>query len=124
MALKDCPECSAKVSDKAPSCPSCGFPVAAQASYSIAPLLVRTTKSRGIYIILGLIAGAMGYHNFYAGHNVSGGVKVGIVLAALILDKFSGSGFGITLFFMGALEIWALIEIIVTKKDATGIPMT
>jgi hypothetical protein len=29
MALIDCPECGAKISDKAPTCPHCGVPVAA-----------------------------------------------------------------------------------------------
>ena len=28
MALIDCPECGAKVSDSAPACPKCGFPIA------------------------------------------------------------------------------------------------
>ncbi|MGB5835340.1 MAG: zinc ribbon domain-containing protein [Thiohalocapsa sp.] len=28
MALIDCPECGANVSDSAPSCPKCGFPIA------------------------------------------------------------------------------------------------
>ncbi len=28
MALIDCPECSAQVSEVAPACPKCGFPVA------------------------------------------------------------------------------------------------
>lgn len=29
MALIDCPECGARVSDAAPACPKCGFPIAA-----------------------------------------------------------------------------------------------
>lgn len=29
MALIDCPECGAKVSESAPACPKCGFPIAA-----------------------------------------------------------------------------------------------
>jgi uncharacterized membrane protein YvbJ len=28
MALIPCPECAHQVSDKAPSCPSCGYPIA------------------------------------------------------------------------------------------------
>jgi hypothetical protein len=30
MALIDCPECGARVSDAAPACPKCGFPIAAR----------------------------------------------------------------------------------------------
>lgn len=32
MALINCPECNAEVSDKAPTCPRCGAPVAAPMS--------------------------------------------------------------------------------------------
>jgi hypothetical protein len=32
-------------------------------------VMVRATKSRGVYIILGLFFGCLGIHNFYAGHN-------------------------------------------------------
>ena len=31
-------------------------------------LLVKATKSTGVYIILGLLLGLAGIHNFYAGH--------------------------------------------------------
>ena len=38
MALINCPECGREVSNAAPACPNCGFPVAAQAqSQSVEP---------------------------------------------------------------------------------------
>jgi hypothetical protein len=36
MALIDCPECGAKVSDSAPACPKCGFPIAANIAKTMA----------------------------------------------------------------------------------------
>jgi hypothetical protein len=30
MALIDCPECEARISDKAAACPHCGYPMAAE----------------------------------------------------------------------------------------------
>ena len=35
MALIDCPDCSTLVSSTAPSCPKCGFPVAAGAAKAV-----------------------------------------------------------------------------------------
>jgi len=32
MALIDCPECGAKISERAPTCPQCGFPIATESS--------------------------------------------------------------------------------------------
>lgn len=32
MALTDCPECEKKISDKAVSCPNCGYPMAEEKS--------------------------------------------------------------------------------------------
>ncbi len=37
MALIDCPECGARVSDVAPACPQCGFPVANQVNADASP---------------------------------------------------------------------------------------
>lgn len=31
MALMKCPECTREISDKAPACPHCGYPIAAAA---------------------------------------------------------------------------------------------
>jgi len=36
MALISCPECSHRVSDKAPACPSCGYPVAGVPRHGVA----------------------------------------------------------------------------------------
>ncbi len=44
MALIDCPECGAKVSDSAPACPKCGFPIAANIAKTGAAAQPEATK--------------------------------------------------------------------------------
>ena len=64
-------------------------------------------KSRVTYVILGLLLGGLGIHNFYSGH-------IGKGIAKIVLTAF-----GITAVISG---IWALIEICTVKADAKGIP--
>lgn len=45
MALIDCPECGGQVSDRAPTCPHCGVPIANAASAS-APAEVASSDAR------------------------------------------------------------------------------
>jgi hypothetical protein len=76
-------------------------------------LVVRATKSRGVYIILGLFFGCLGIHNFYAGHNGRGAAQLitTILLGWLII------GLVIT-------ALWSLIEIIAETQDGDGQRMT
>jgi TM2 domain-containing membrane protein YozV len=129
MALISCPECSTKVSDRAANCPSCGCPIAKPIAASVAPAVasplastptVAVAKSRGIHIILGLIFGGLGFHNFYSGHNIRGGVKIGLFLVTLFLDALTGFQTGFSLVVLVLCTLWSLIEIIVVKDDAAG----
>lgn len=75
--------------------------------------LVKTAKSRGIYIILGLFFGCFGIHNFYAG-------RYGIGLAQFLITAVLGwfvVGFVIT-------ALWAIIEMFTVKVDGAGDPMS
>jgi len=86
--------------------------------------VVTVSRNRGVYIILGLLFGGVGFHNFYAGHTVRGAVKLGIFLMAFAVDaslRFY-TGFAIVAFALFAL--WALIEIIIVKNDACGNAMS
>ncbi len=71
--------------------------------------IVSSSKSRGVYIVLGLLLGCLGVHNFYAGYNGKG-------IAQLL----------ISLTFVGLIvtAFWALIEIITVNTDASGMPMS
>ena len=137
MALIQCPECSTKVSDKAVSCPSCGCPIAAQnkdsLGYPISSLsndtATQTTtlsisKSRGVHIILGLIFGVMGFHNFYSGHNLRGAIKLCILFVTFVLDASTGFRTGFSLVALVVIAFWSIIEVIVVKNDASGKAMT
>jgi TM2 domain-containing membrane protein YozV len=70
---------------------------------------VHASKSRGVFIILGLFFGCLGVHNFYAGYYAKGAIQVAItvVLGWMIV------GLVIT-------ALWALIEIITVTADADG----
>lgn len=128
MALTKCPDCERDVSTEAWACPGCGRPIRAPRAdqeeaddppsdidppnYSV-PLVVRATKSRGVYIILGLFLGCLGIHNFYAGYHGRGAAQliITLVLGWIIV------GLIIT-------GLWALVEIVTVQVDAQGHPMS
>jgi TM2 domain-containing membrane protein YozV len=127
MALISCPECSMQISDKAISCPSCGCPISApnqSAQLATASQVVTLSKSRGTYIILAILFGAFGFHNFYSGHNLSGGIKLVLFLVALVLDASTGFYSAFSLVLLVIFEIWALIEAFTTNTDARGNAMS
>ncbi len=76
-------------------------------------MIARPPKSRVSYILLGFFLGGLGVHNFYAGYSGRG-------VAQLLITLFIG-WLIIPLFF---IWVWVIIEIIVVKTDALGIPMT
>lgn len=121
MAIIKCPECAKSISDKAPSCPACGYPIS-----NITTNNQRTinSKSRGVYIIIGLLFGGLGLHNFYSGHNGRGLIKILLTSVAFMLDfatRFHSAFSAIALIITG---IWALIEIITVNTDSNGNKMS
>jgi TM2 domain-containing membrane protein YozV len=75
-------------------------------------MVVRTVKSRGLFIVLGLFLGCLGIHNFYAGYHGKGAAQliITLVLGWVVV------GFVIT-------GLWALIEVCTVREDAQGNPM-
>ena len=71
---------------------------------------VPSTRSRGTYIVFGLLFGGLGIHNFYAGRNGPG-------LAQLIIMLTLGWFFGIGVFIVG---IWVLAELFAITEDGEG----
>ncbi len=137
MALISCPECNSSVSDQATNCPQCGYPIKTAATVVkneyVSPLtearaeralverairsstehrIVKTSKSRGVYIILGLFFGCLGIHNFYAGYLSRGLVQLLIIL---ILGWFI-IGFIV-------VGMWVIIELFAVTTDAAGDPL-
>ena len=73
------------------------------------PYLFVAKKNRIVYVILAVIFGEIGVHNFYAGF-------VGRGVAQLLITVLS---FG---FLFWISWIWAIIEICVVESDGRGIP--
>lgn len=71
MALTNCPECNKEISDRAGTCPHCGFPIAdnyesTEKYRQPAPTIAfKSTKSRSAAIFLAMILGGIGAHKFY-----------------------------------------------------------
>ena len=137
MALIKCPECSTQVSNKAVSCPSCGCPIAVESEAHLGvpisqisaqtPLPLPTvtiSKSRGVYIILGLLFGGMGFHNFYSGHNLRGAIKIGIFLIAFVIDASTRFYSAFSLVVLVIFVLWSLTEVITVENDASGNAMS
>jgi hypothetical protein len=60
MALIECPECRAQISDKAPTCIKCGAPVAVATSNPAAPIpAVVTTQQTAKKYKLGQVIGSV-----------------------------------------------------------------
>lgn len=81
----------------------------APGGYPYAQAVLRQSKSRTAFIVLGIFLGAFGAHNFYAGYK---GKAIGQLCLTLL-----------TVFYLGIVSwIWAVIEICVVDKDSVGIP--
>lgn len=77
------------------------------------PVIVKTARSRGVYIILGLFFGLLGIHNFYAG-------RYGIGVAQLLITGILG-WFVVGLFITA---IWVIVELFTVKEDGAGDAMS
>ena len=102
---------------------------AAAATPSPAVILTRQSKSRGIYIILGILLGLFGIHNFYAGYYGRGAAQLIITIlfgfSAMSMssqDADAGAGMMVMVFLI--VGIWVLIELVSVTKDAEGQKMT
>lgn len=122
MGLTICPDCSRQISTEAIYCPGCGRPIrpsiqavsgAAAVQAQPIPVAVMPSKSRGIYIILGLLFGLLGIHNFYAGYYGRGAVQLLITLTL--------GWIFIGIFITG---LWVLVELFAVDIDANGLRMT
>ena len=65
-------------------------------------------KVQQTYLLLGILLGGLGIHNFYAGYTVKG-------IAQLLISVLSGGSLAVVSW------IWAIIEACTVKQDARGI---
>ena len=79
------------------------------ATFGTQPLSMQgQPKSRTTYIMLGVLLGGLGAHNFYAGYT---GRAVGQLCLSVL-----------TLFYLAVVSwIWAIVEICIVDKDSAGI---
>lgn len=110
LALMTCPDCGGEVSKRANACPKCGAPIAAAATPAASG--IRSRKERWVYIVLGILVGGIGVHNFYAGR-----VGVGLVQLAIALVL------GWLVFPLLALWAWSLWEVFTVERDGMGLMM-
>jgi TM2 domain-containing membrane protein YozV/DNA-directed RNA polymerase subunit RPC12/RpoP len=111
-SLMACPDCAREISRRAVSCPHCGSPIAPPVttqSPAPQPLFVVPFKSRGIYIILGLLLGGLGIHNFYAGRNTSG-------LLQLLITILTGW----LIVPLIVVYVWIIVELFTVDTDGQG----
>lgn len=91
MAMIYCKECGTKYSDKALSCPKCGYTEHTAGG-----------KSAVVYVLLAFFLGLFGAHKFYAGKNGQG-------VAMLLMGTI-----GWLLIIPGiAAGIWAFVDFII-----------
>lgn len=130
--MNQCPNCGGGLQPNANRCLKCGTaiqPVAQaphayppqpqypppqqayptpQPNYAPNPTVLK--KSRGTYVLLAILLGGLGIHNFYAG-------RTGIGIAQLVISLIGS--------FVGApcaIWIWAVIEAITVTRDGQGVP--
>ncbi len=124
MALINCTECERQISDKASTCPGCGAPVATVAAVTHAsaqPLSQEhTTSSRGVYILLALLFGAFGFHNFYLGFYGRGVLKIAVLLVTFVMDASTNFYSGFSLIALVLFCIIAIIEAFAVRRDSNG----
>ncbi|HBS81985.1 MAG TPA: hypothetical protein DEA72_02495 [Halomonas campaniensis] len=82
--------------------------------------MINVSKSRGTYIILAILLGGFGFHNFYSGHVGSGATKLALILVTFLLDLSTGFYSAFSLILLVICWLWALVEACVVKADTRG----
>jgi len=115
-----CPSCGAVVkAEPPPPPPQPAQPVQPTIVAGVSPVgvvmpgavVVHPSKSKTVYVILAILIGGLGIHNFYAGYILRG-------LVQLLLSTLSCGWLGLPVW------IWAILEAIFTSRDANGVPFS
>jgi TM2 domain-containing membrane protein YozV len=90
-----------------------GYIHAQQPRAALPPVtLVKVQKSRGVYVILGLLFGGLGLHNFYAGRFARGAVELLVAIAGIAV--------GLHYHLFIGMGLWVLFELITIDTDGDG----
>ena len=124
-----CEYCDNEVPPGSTRCPSCGAAVKAEPAQPAAPAAAAAPsvivvpaaaagapsphppKSRTAYVVLGILLGGLGIHNFYAGYS-------GRAIIQLLISVLSCGYLG------WAIWIWAVVEACTVKQDGSGVQFT
>ena len=97
------------------------------------PAVNPSARNRVVYILVAILLGILGMHDYYSGHYRRGLIKLGLLAACFLTmavlycaevpddyqflaDACSGGLF--------ALELWAIVDAIRVTQDADGDPLT
>ena len=97
------------------------------------PAVNPSARNRVVYILVALLLGILGMHDYYSGHYRRGLIKLSLLAACFLTmavlycaevpddyqflaDACSGGLF--------ALELWAIVDAIRVTQDADGEPLT
>ena len=85
------------------------------------PQIITVRKSRGVFIILGLLFGFLGIHNFYAGFYGRGAMQLVLFLVAIALPSILVIPF---LTIIISLFVWIIANLFMTTHDSSGFNLT
>lgn len=108
---KLCPYCRSDINPGAEKCGHCGE-------------WVTQGKKHWAYLVLGILLGPFGAHNFYAGRNIRGLIKAGSFVVAMLMSGIAASLdpflFVFPSLIVGGLWVWVIAELLTTSVDASG----
>jgi TM2 domain-containing membrane protein YozV len=105
-----CSSCGKEIVDRAVICIHCG------SATGVGPVptggigAVADAKSRVTYILLGVLLGGLGIHNFYAGYTAKAVTQLLITLLT-----------GWLIVPLIAVWIWVIVEVCTIKADSRGV---
>ena len=96
MPLITCPECKKEISDKATTCPSCGYPIDVNPTDKQPVTIQRTRKKwkvwQGISIVLVIVAFLMIMNGLFGGNGGLAGWGFFLLIVALAIALFAKIG--------------------------------
>ena len=144
--FKECPYCSERILFQARKCKHCGefLDSALRQSYqaerlAAAPMVIKSIRSRGVYIILAIFfGGLMGLHNFYVERYAQAGWQLAIFMLSAIwfvFWEYQWQSLGIFRLIAGPNPawvagygilfntIWALLDVFSVTTDGKDEPL-